>query len=230
MNQDQLKALVAIAAKDEVMQTVPPGQVIGIGTGSTANLFIDALAEHKSHFSGAVSSSVASTERLKSHGFEVFEANEVLGLPVYVDGADEIDPQGHMIKGGGAALTREKIVAQLAQRFICICDGSKQVPVLGDFPLPIEVIPMAWAQIKRSLEKLGGQVTLRMSKSDPDQALVTDNQAWILDVRNLKITQPVMFEEQINQIPGVICNGIFAKRKADLLLVGLADGVKRITF
>lgn len=230
MNQDQLKALVAIAAKDEVMQTVAPGQVIGIGTGSTANLFIDALAEHKAHFAGAVSSSIASTERLLGHGFKVFEANDVAGLPVYVDGADEIDPKGHMIKGGGAALTREKIVAQLAERFICICDGSKQVDVLGRFPLPIEVIPMAWAQVKRELEKLGGQVKLRMSKTQADQALVTDNQGWILDVHGLKITDPVALEAQINQIPGVICNGIFAKRKADVLLVGLSDGVKRISY
>lgn len=230
MNQDQLKALVSQAAKDEVMNTVAPGQIIGIGTGSTANLFIDALAAHKDHFIGAVSSSLASTERLQSHGFKVFEANEVSSLPVYVDGADEIDPSGHMIKGGGAALTREKIVAQLAKRFICICDSSKQVPVLGEFPLPIEIIPMAQAQVTRQLEQLGGQVSLRMSKSDSTQPLVTDNQGWILDVHGLKITNPYELETEVNQIPGVICNGIFARRKADLLLVGSDLGVQRISF
>jgi len=230
MNQDELKALVAQAANDEVMQTVAAGQIIGIGTGSTANLFIDAIAAHKDHFAGAVSSSEASTERLKKHGFRIFEANDVESLPVYVDGADEIDPKGHMIKGGGAALTREKIVAQLAKRFICICDGSKQVEVLGQFPLPIEVIPMAWSQVKRSLEELGSTVHLRMSKNDPKTPLVTDNHGWILDVKGLKITDPVALEASINQIPGVICNGIFAKRKADVLLVGLTQGVERISF
>lgn len=231
MNQDELKALVANAAKDEVMASVSPGQIIGIGTGSTANLFIDALAPHKAHFAGAVSSSHASTERLKAHGFKVFEANEVDALPVYVDGADEIDPSGHMIKGGGAALTREKIVAQLAGQFICICDSSKQVKVLGAFPLPIEVIPMAASQVKRFLHKLtGGEVVLRMSKNDPAKPLVTDNQGWILDIKGLSITDPVRLEGEINQIPGVICNGIFAKRKADLLLVGSSTGVASIRF
>ncbi len=231
MNQDELKALVANAAKDEVMATVGPGQIIGIGTGSTANLFIDALAEHRNHFAGAVSSSLASTERLQQHGFKVYEANDVESLPVYVDGADEIDPEGHMIKGGGAALTREKIVAQLASRFICICDSSKQVNVLGAFPLPIEVIPMAASQIKRALQSLtGGEIQLRMSKSDPSKPLVTDNQGWILDIKGLKISSPLELEAQINQIPGVICNGIFAKRKADLLLVGSESGVGSIKF
>lgn len=229
MNQDQLKALVATTAKEEVMQSVPPGQIIGIGTGSTANLFIDALAAHKDHFLGAVSSSNASTDRLKAHGFKIFEANDVESLQVYVDGADEIDPLGNMIKGGGAALTREKIVAQLAKQFICICDSSKQVSVLGQFPLPVEVIPMSWMQVKRQLESLGGKVTLRLNK-DTQTPLVTDNQGWILDVRGLKITDPVELESQINQIPGVICNGIFARRKADILLVGSSSGVSRLVF
>lgn len=230
MNQDQLKALVAIAAKDEVMKNVPAGEIIGIGTGSTANLFIDQLAAHKDHFKGAVSSSNASTERLLAHGFKVFEANDVQSLQVYVDGADEIDPKGHMIKGGGAALTREKIVAQLAKQFICICDSSKQVEVLGKFPLPIEVIPMAWSQIKRELEALGGQVNLRLKKDESNQPLVTDNQGWILDVSGLQIKNPVELESIINQIPGVICNGIFGRRKADILLVGSSNGVDRLIY
>lgn len=230
MNQDQLKALVAIAAKDEVMKNVPAGEIIGIGTGSTANLFIDQLAAHKDHFKGAVSSSNASTERLLAHGFKVFEANDVQSLQVYVDGADEIDPKGHMIKGGGAALTREKIVAQLAKQFICICDSSKQVEVLGKFPLPIEVIPMAWSQIKRELEALGGQVSLRLKKDGANQPLVTDNQGWILDVSGLQIKNPAELESIINQIPGVICNGIFGRRKADILLVGSSNGVDRLIY
>lgn len=230
MNQDQLKALVAIAAKDEVMKNVPAGEIIGIGTGSTANLFIDQLAPHKDHFKGAVSSSNASTERLLAHGFKVFEANDVQSLRVYVDGADEIDPKGNMIKGGGAALTREKIVAQLAKQFICICDSSKQVEVLGKFPLPIEVIPMAWSQIKRELESLGGQVNLRLKKDESNQPLVTDNQGWILDVSGLQIKNPAELESIINQIPGVICNGIFGRRKADILLVGSSNGVDRLIY
>lgn len=230
MNQDQLKALVAIAAKDEVMKTVPAGEIIGIGTGSTANLFIDQLAPHKDHFKGAVSSSNASTERLLAHGFKVFEANDVVALQVYVDGADEIDPNGNMIKGGGAALTREKIVAQLAKQFICICDSTKQVQLLGKFPLPIEVIPMAWSQIKRELEALGGQVSLRLKKDGTNQPLVTDNQGWILDVSGLEIKNPAELESTINQIPGVICNGIFGRRKADVLLVGSSSGVDRLVY
>ena len=227
--QDQLKAMVANAAKDEVLKTMAVGGILGVGTGSTANLFIDAIAPHKEHFQGVISSSQASTERLQSHGFNVLDSNTVTTVPIYVDGADEIDPAGHMLKGGGGALTREKIVAQLAQAFICICDGSKQVDVLGQFPLPVEVIPMAQAQVTRALEKLGGTITLRKVKGS-DEVFVTDNQAWILDVAGLKITTPVQMESEINQIPGVICNGLFARRKANMLLISGPQGVKRISY
>jgi len=224
--QDQLKEMVAQAAKDEVLKTMAPGGILGVGTGSTANLFIDALAPHRDHFVGVISSSQASTERLQKHGFHVLDSNQVASVPVYVDGADEIDPQGHMLKGGGGALTREKIVAQLAESFICICDASKEVQVLGQFPLPIEVIPMAQAQVTRVLEQMGGVVTLRKKKGSED-VFVTDNQAWILDVAGLKIVDPVALETSLNQIPGVICNGLFARRKANVLLIGQSDGVRR---
>jgi ribose 5-phosphate isomerase A len=227
--QDQLKAMVAEAAKDEVLKNMAPGGILGVGTGSTANLFIDAIAPHQAHFAGVVSSSQASTERLQKHGFKVLDSNSVQSLPMYVDGADEIDPQGHMLKGGGGALTREKIVAELAQSFICICDGSKQVDVLGKFPLPVEIIPMAHAQVARELEKLGGAVTLRKAKGS-DLVYVTDNQGWILDVAGLSIKDPVSLESQINQIPGVVCNGLFARRKANVLLIGEATGVRRQTY
>ncbi len=224
--QDQLKAMVADAAKNEVLTNMAPGGILGIGTGSTANLFIDALAPHKDHFSGVISSSQASTERLQKHGFKVLDSNLVVSVPIYVDGADEIDPNGHMLKGGGGALTREKIVAQLAQSFVCICDASKEVDVLGRFPLPVEVIPMAQAQVTRFLEGLGATVSLRKIKGS-DQIFITDNQGWILDAHGLKIVDPVSFESEINQIPGVICNGLFARRKADVLLIGEAQGVRR---
>ena len=227
--QDQLKAMVAEAAKDEVLKNMAPGGILGVGTGSTANLFIDAIAPHKAHFAGVVSSSQASTDRLQKHGFEVLDSNTVKSLPMYVDGADEIDPHGHMLKGGGGALTREKIVAQLAQSFICICDGSKQVDVMGKFSLPVEIIPMAQAQVARELEKLGGVVTLRKMK-ESESVYVTDNQAWILDVAGLSIKDPVALESQINQIPGVVCNGLFARRKADVLLIGESAGVRRQTY
>lgn len=227
--QDQLKAMVAEAAKDEVLKNMAPGGILGVGTGSTANLFIDAIAPHQAHFAGVVSSSQASTERLQKHGFKVLDSNSVQSLPMYVDGADEIDPHGHMLKGGGGALTREKIVAQLAQSFICICDGSKQVEVMGKFPLPVEIIPMAQAQVARELEKLGGVVTLRKVKGS-DSAYVTDNQGWILDVAGLSIKDPVGLESQINQIPGVVCNGLFARRKANVLLIGESAGVRRQTY
>ena len=227
--QDQLKAMVAEAAKDEVLKNMAPGGILGVGTGSTANLFIDAIAPHKTHFVGVVSSSQASTDRLQKHGFKVLDSNSVQSLPMYVDGADEIDPHGHMLKGGGGALTREKIVAQLAQSFICICDGSKQVDVMGKFPLPVEIIPMAQAQVARELEKLGGVVTLRKVKGS-DSFYVTDNQGWILDVAGLSIKDPVGLESQINQIPGVVCNGLFARRKANVLLIGEAAGVRRQTY
>jgi ribose 5-phosphate isomerase A len=227
--QDQLKAMVAAAAKDEVLKNMAPGGILGVGTGSTANLFIDAIAPHQSYFAGVVSSSQASTERLQKHGFKVLDSNSVQSLPMYVDGADEIDPHGHMLKGGGGALTREKIVAELAQSFICICDGSKQVDVLGKFPLPVEIIPMAHAQVARELEKLGGAVALRKVKGS-DLVYVTDNQGWILDVAGLSIKDPVGLESQINQIPGVVCNGLFARRKANVLLIGESAGVRRHTY
>lgn len=227
--QDQLKELVAQAAKDEVLKRMPAGQILGVGTGSTANLFIDAIAEHQGHFKGAVSSSEASTARLIAHGFKVFDANEVEHLSFYVDGADEIDLHGHMLKGGGGALTREKIVAQMAQEFICICDASKEVSTLGRFPLPVEVIPMATQQISEALRALGGQVTLRRTK-DSAKTYVTDNQGWILDVAGLSIQDPVGLESVINQMPGVICNGLFARRKANVLLLGGSGGVTRKTY
>ena len=234
MTQDQLKQLVGEAARDEVLK-LPAGQILGVGTGSTVNYFIDAIAPHKSHFAGTVSSSNASTERLLKHGFTVLDPNDVVQLPVYVDGADEIDPRGNMIKGGGGALTREKIIASMANQFLCICDSSKQVPVLGHFPLPIEVMPMACAVVTREMEKLGGKVALRLQKSvredlnqTPSQAFVTDNGGWILEVNGLSITNPAALEAQINQIAGVLTVGIFAKEKADVLLVSNATGVDRI--
>ena len=230
MTQDELKALVAKSAVEEILQTTRTSDLIGMGTGSTVNFLIDALAEHSSRFSGVVSSSEATSLRLRSHGFEVIEANAVAGLPIYVDGADEINPFGQMIKGGGGALTREKIVAALAQRFICICDASKLVDVLGQFPLPIEIIPMARAQITRFLEQLGGQVTLRLAAQQVDHPFVTDNAGWILDVRGLQITDPAALEAELNQIPGIICNGIFAQHSADVLLISGDNQVRRLTF
>jgi len=234
MNQDQLKQLVAQAARDEVLK-LPAGQILGVGTGSTVNCFIDAIAPHKSHFAGTVSSSNASTERLLKHGFTVLDPNDVVELPVYVDGADEIDPQGNMIKGGGGALTREKIIASMANQFLCICDASKQVPVLGHFPLPVEVMPMACAIVTREMEKMGGKVTLRLQKNTREdlsqtasQAFVTDNGGWVLEVNGLSITNPAALEAQINQIAGVLTVGIFAKEKADVLLVSNTTGVDRI--
>jgi len=236
MNQDQLKQLVGEAARDEVLK-LAAGQILGVGTGSTANCFIDALAPHKDHFAGTVSSSNATTERLLKHGFKVLDPNEVGELPAYVDGADEIDPVGHMIKGGGGALTREKIIASMAKQFICICDSSKQVPVLGNFALPVEIIPLSKRIVTQELAKLGGTVSLRMAKETrtdlgqtPSQPFVTDNGGWILDVAGLRIVDPIALETQINQIAGVITVGLFAKEKADILLVSNASGVNRLTF
>ena len=236
MNQDQLKQLVGEAARDEVLK-LAAGQILGVGTGSTANCFIDALAPHKDHFAGTVSSSNATTERLLKHGFKVLDPNEVGELPAYVDGADEIDPAGHMIKGGGGALTREKIIASMAKQFICICDSSKQVPVLGNFALPVEIIPLSKSIVTQELAKLGGTVSLRMAKETrtdlgqtPSQPFVTDNGGWILDVAGLRIADPIALETQINQIAGVITVGLFAKEKADILLVSNASGVNRLTF
>ena len=236
MNQDQLKQLVGEAARDEVLK-LPAGHVLGVGTGSTANCFIDALAPHRGHFSGTVSSSNATTERLLKHGFRVLDPNDVGVLPAYVDGADEIDPAGHMIKGGGGALTREKIIASMAKQFICICDASKQVPVLGGFSLPVEIIPISKGIVAQELAKLGGTVSLRMAKStrtdlgqNPSEPFVTDNGGWILDIAGLQIKNPLALESQINQIAGVITVGLFAKEKADILLVSNASGVSRISF
>ncbi len=219
MKQDELKALVGRAA----LQHVVPGELVGVGTGSTVNHFIDALAGMKAQIRGAVSSSVQSTERLRAHGIVVFEAAEVQRLPVYVDGADEIDGSGCMIKGGGAALTREKIVADLAERFVCIVDQSKQVAVLGAFPLPVEVIAMAAAQVTRRFTALGGQATLR-------PGVLTDNGHPILDVRGLRITDPAAMEAEINQWPGVVTVGIFARHRASLCLLGTPQGVQTLVF
>ncbi|AOF85775.1 ribose 5-phosphate isomerase A [Hydrogenophaga sp. RAC07] len=223
MTQDELKALVGQAA----LQYVTPGEIVGVGTGSTVNKFIDALASIKDQIPGAVSSSEASTARLKALGIAVFEANEVGELSVYIDGADEIDAQGHMVKGGGAALTREKIVAAQSRRFVCIADESKLVKALGAFPLPVEVIPMATARLVRQFAAMGGQARVRMKDGAP---LVTDNGQHILDVTGLQIADPLAFESQVNQWPGVVTVGVFAHQKASVCLLGTSDGVKTLTF
>lgn len=222
MTQDELKQAVGQAAVDLVLARMPEGKVIGVGTGSTANCFIDALAPYKARFSGAVASSEATRQRLEQHGFSVLDLNQVQEIPFYVDGADEVDAGLHMIKGGGAALTREKIVAAVASQFICIADGSKLVPVMGKFPLPVEVIPMAHAYVARELAKLGGVPKLR-------QGVITDNGNVILDVHGLEISDPVGLETKINQIVGVVTNGLFAARPANVLLLGTATGVRTIT-
>jgi len=220
MTQDELKALVGRAALAHVV----PGMVIGVGTGSTVNHFIDALATIKSQIVGAVSSSDKSSERLRAHGIRVLEASEVERIPVYVDGADEIDPRGHMIKGGGAALTREKIVADLAERFVCIADASKRVDVLGRFPLPVEVIPMALAPVtRRFAAQYGGQARLR-------DGVRTDNGLPVLDVHGLRITDPLAMETEVNQWPGVVTVGIFARHRASLCLLGTSDGVETLRY
>ena len=223
MNQDELKTLVGQAA----LKYVVPGEIIGVGTGSTVNKFIDALATVKDQIQGAVSSSVASTERLRALGIPVFDANAVAELAVYVDGADEIDGRGHMVKGGGAALTREKIVAAQSRQFVCIADESKKVEVLGAFPLPVEVIPMASARITRQFAALGGAATLRLKDGVP---LVTDNGQHILDVRGLRITDPLAFESEVNQWPGVLTVGVFAHQKAHVCLLGTASGVVTLSY
>lgn len=220
MTQDELKAAVAQAAIEYVLAEVPQGALIGVGTGSTANYFIDALAAHKDSYRGAVASSEATRQRLEQHGIAVFDLNEVSELPVYVDGADEIDAGLHMIKGGGGALTREKIVAAVARTFVCIADASKQVEVMGRFPLPVEVIPMAREYVARELSQLGGKPLLRAG-------FITDNGNQILDVHGLQITAPKALEERINQIVGVVTNGLFALRPADVLLLGTPQGVQR---
>ena len=225
LSQDELKTLVGQAA----LQYVVAGEIVGVGTGSTVNKFIDALATIKDQIPGAVSSSVASTERLKALGIKVFDANEVQRLAVYIDGADEIDGKGYMVKGGGAALTREKIVAALADRFVCIADESKLVNALGNFPLPVEVIPMAAAQIARRFEAMGTDVTAQIRMKD-GAPLVTDNGQHILDVRGLKIADPLAFESQVNQWPGVVTVGVFAHQKAAVCLLGTAQGVKTLDY
>ena len=215
MNQDDKKKAVAQAA----VRYVEQDSIIGVGTGSTVNYFIEALAPIKNNITGAVSSSDASTERLKALGIEVFDLNSVDQLSVYVDGADEITEHRHMIKGGGAALTREKIVAAVAQKFVCIIDDTKNVGVLGTFPLPVEVIPMARSYVAREIVKLGGDPVYR-------QGVVTDNGNVILDVHNLKILNPVELERQLNNIVGVVTNGLFAMRGADVVLTGSENGVQ----
>ena len=223
MTQDELKAMVGRAA----LAYVEPGQIVGVGTGSTVNHFIDALAGIKDRIPGAVSSSEASTARLLEHGIAVFDCNAVGELAVYIDGADEIDGAGCMIKGGGAALTREKIVAAQARRFVCIADASKRVEVLGRFPLPVEVIPMAAQRIVRQFAAQGGQATLRLKDGAP---LVTDNGQHILDVRGLQIGDPLAFESEDNQWPGVVTVGVFAHQRAQVCLLGTAGGVQTLRF
>ena len=223
MTQDELKAMVGQAALDHVV----PGEIVGVGTGSTVNHFIDALGQVKERIVGAVSSSVASTQRLQALGIKVFDCNEVGEIAVYIDGADEIDGSGHMIKGGGAALTREKIVAAQAKRFVCIADGSKLVEVLGRFPLPVEVIPMAAQRITRQFAAMRAETTLRMRDGAP---LVTDNGQHILDVRGLAIRDPLGFESEVNQWPGVVTVGVFAHQRAQVCLLGTPTGVRTLSF
>ena len=223
LSQDELKTLVGQAA----LRFVVPGQIIGVGSGSTVNKFIEALASMKDQIKGVVSASQASTARLRAIGIPVFDANEVEELAVYIDGADEIDQRGNMIKGGGAALTREKIVAALADRFVCIADASKLVNVLGTFPLPVEVIPMASARIARQFAALGARAVLRLKNGQP---LVTDNGQHILDVSGLQIRDPLAFEAQVSQWPGVVTVGVFAFQRAQVCLLGTPQGVKTLNF
>lgn len=223
MTQDELKALVGQAA----LQYVVPGEIVGVGTGSTVNKFIDALATMKDRIQGAVSSSNASTQRLQALGIRVFDANEVGELGVYIDGADEIDARGCMIKGGGAALTREKIVAAQARRFVCIADDSKLVQTLGRYPVPVEVIPMATQRLVRQFGAMGGSARVRMVDGRP---LVTDNGQHIIDVAGLQIADPLRFESEVNQWPGVVTVGVFAHQKAAVCLLGTSDGVKTLAF
>lgn len=221
MTQNELKQAVAKAAVDYIQPKLDSDSIVGVGTGSTANYFIDYLAEIKGTFDGTVASSEASAERLKNHGIPVYDLNAVDGMAVYVDGADETNPDLELIKGGGAALTREKIVAAVADEFVCIADGSKWVETLGAFPLPVEVIPMARSHVARELVKLGGDPVYR-------QGCVTDNGNVILDVHNMQISNPKKLEEQINQIVGVVTNGLFAQRNADVMMLGRDSGVEII--
>lgn len=221
--QEELKTQVALAA----LQYVSPGHIIGVGTGSTVNKFIEALAGVRDRIKGAVSSSVASSERLRAIGIEVLDANAVETLSVYVDGADEIDGRGYMIKGGGAALTREKIVASMADQFICIADASKRVDTLGNFALPVEVVPMAVSQIQIRFAELGGNASVRMRQGAP---LITDNGQLILDVDGLSIKEPLQMESEINQWPGIVTVGIFAHQRAHVCLLGTTSGVQTLKF
>ncbi|MDM7322923.1 MAG: ribose-5-phosphate isomerase RpiA [Gammaproteobacteria bacterium] len=217
MNQDELKRQAALAA----LEYIKPGTIVGVGTGSTVNHFIDGLATIKHKIEGAVSSSNASTERLRKHGIQVFDLNEVDDIPVYVDGADEANEHLQLIKGGGGALTREKIIAHMAKTFVCIADESKLVSVLGQFPLPIEVIPMARSMVAREMVKRGGHPVYR-------DGFVTDNGNQILDVHNLEIMQPAKLEDELNNIPGIVTVGLFALRPADMLILATRDGVRKI--
>lgn len=223
LSQDELKTLVGQAA----LHYVVPGEIVGVGTGSTVNKFIDALASMRGQIQGAVSSSVASTERLLALGIPVFDANEVGEISVYIDGADEIDGRGCMIKGGGAALTREKIVAAQSRRFVCIADESKRVDVLGNFPLPVEVVPMATQRLVRQFAALGGAARVRMKGAEP---LVTDNGQHILDVTGLQIREPLAFESEVNQWPGVVTVGVFAHQRAQVCLLGTSQGVVTLSY
>jgi len=221
MTQDELKQAVAKAAMDYIAPKLERSSIVGVGTGSTANFFIDFLAQYKDEFDGAVASSEATAERLKKHGIEVYDLNSVSEMEFYVDGADETNANLELIKGGGAALTREKIVAAVAKTFICIADDSKMVNILGDFPLPVEVIPMARSHVGREIVKLGGDPVYR-------DGVTTDNGNIIIDVHNLDISRPIQMEEKLNNIVGVVTNGLFARRPADLLLLGTSEGVKSI--
>ena len=223
LTQDELKTQVGLAA----LAYVVPGGIVGVGTGSTVNKFIDALASIKEQIKGAVSSSVASTERLQALGIQVFDSSEVDRLAVYIDGADEIDGKGYMVKGGGAALTREKIVAAQSDRFVCIADESKLVGTLGKFPLPLEVIPMAARRLTGQFAAMGGTASVRNKDSKP---LVTDNGQWILDVTGLQIADPRAFETEVSQWPGVVTVGVFAYQRAHVCLLGTAGGVKTLRF
>ena len=223
MTQDELKQAVAHAA----IRYVVEGEIVGVGTGSTANFFIDALGEIRHRIKGAVASSEATAARLAARGVPVFDLNEIDQIPVYIDGADEIDHSGAMIKGGGGALTREKIVASVAEKFICIADQSKLVDVLGKYPLPVEVIPMATSSVTRSLRALGADPVLRMRDSAP---YVTDNQGYILDLNGLQIHDPKALEQQINQLPGVVSVGLFALKGAAVCLLGTEQGVRAIEY
>jgi len=221
MTQDELKQAVARAAVDYIAPRLDSRSIVGAGTGSTANYFIDYLAEYQNDFDGAVASSEATAERLKSHGIPVYDLNAVGEIEFYVDGADETNERLELIKGGGGALTREKIVAAVAKTFICIADESKKVDILGDFPLPVEVIPMARSHVGREIVKLGGDPVYR-------EGFTTDNGNIIIDIHNLDISRPIVMEEKLNNVVGIVTNGLFARRPADLLLLGTSDGVRTI--